>query len=190
MRLVIKNHLYYNVSCHGIQQKLFIFYPVLIEIMGAEMRIVTDRCIIRELTDGDAGELCEVLSDEWVMKYIEAPFDMNDTVKFIRSAGMSCPPMVYAIVWKQTEKVIGHVIFHPFGSDDYELGWILSMDMWGKGIAGEITKAMIDHAREKGISGLVIECDEAQNASRAIAAKFGFSYEGKFDDLDRFRLPL
>lgn len=190
MRLVIKNHLYYNVSCHSIQQKTVYFLSGVIEIMGAEMRIVTDRCIIRELTAGDAGELCGVLSDEQVMKYIEAPFDMGDTVKFIRSAGMSCPPMVYAIVWKQTGKLIGHVIFHRFESDDYELGWILSRDMWGKGIAGEITKAMIGLARKKGIQSLVIECDEAQYASKAIAAKFGFSYEGKFDDLDRFRLLL
>lgn len=63
---------------------------------------------------------------------------------------MCKPPLVYAIVWKITGKVIGHVIFHPYEKNDYEIGWILNKDYWGMGIADEVTKELIKHAKQLG----------------------------------------
>lgn len=154
------------------------------------MDFVTERCYIRNFNIEDVDDLYEVLSDESVMMYIESPFNKEQTKEFVREAGMCEPPLVYAVVWKLTGKVIGHVIFHPYEQSSYELGWILNKEYWGKGIADELTKALINYARCIGIGSCIIECDTKQNVSKKIALRNGFVYEGRIDNLERYRLIL
>ena len=154
------------------------------------MDLITERCHIRDFSMEDADDLYEVLSDENVMMYIERAFDRGRTKEFIRAAGMCEKTLVYAIVWKLTGKVIGHAIFHQYEESDYEIGWILNKEYWGKGIADEVTKELIKYARYLGIGSCIIECDTKQNASKSIALKNGFVYEGNADNLERYRLIL
>lgn len=152
------------------------------------MNLVTANCIIRSFTEDDACDLYETLSDEKVMEYIEPAFDMEETKNFIEEAGLCEPPLVYALVWKETGKVIGHVIFHLYEEDSYEIGWILNKNYWGRGIASELTGALVEYAKGLGIGSCVIECDAEQMASRRIALKNGFLYEGKDDGCDVYRI--
>ena len=138
----------------------------------------------------DVDDLYEVLSDGDVMIHIESTFDRERTKEFIQIAGMCEPPLVYAIVWKSIGKVIGHVIFHPYEEAAYEIGWILNKEYWGKGIADELTKALVDYGRDIGIGSCIIECDAEQSATKKIALKNGFVYEGIIDNLERYRLIL
>lgn len=154
------------------------------------MNLNTERCLIRNMMMTDADDLHQVLSDERLMFYIEQTFDLQKTKSFIQSAGVCKPPLVYAIVWKITGKVISHVIFHPYEKNDYEIGWILNKDYWGMGIADEVTKGLINSARDLGVESCIIECDERQIASQKIAIKNGFAYEGRSDNLERYRLVL
>ena len=154
------------------------------------MKLTTQRWLIRNMTMKDADDLYQVLSDERVMTYIEQPFDMERTKGSIQSAGLCEPPLVYAIVWKMTGKVIGHAIFHSYEKKDYEIGWVLHKDYWGMGIADEVTKELIKSARDMGAESCVIECDERQSASKKLAIKNGFAYEGKSEKLERYRLLL
>jgi len=152
--------------------------------------IETERLIVRNFTEKDVDDLFETLSDEAVMKYIEPPFDMEKTKEFIREAGLCELPLVYALEWKETGKVIGHVIFHPYEEDSYEIGWILNRRYWGKGIADEVTKMLVEHARKLQSNSCIIECDERQAASRHIALKNGFVYEGEDDGCSIYRLKM
>lgn len=154
------------------------------------MDLITDRCHIRNFSMEDVDDLYEVLSDEDVMIHIERVFDRERTKEFIQVAGMCEPPLVYAIVWKLTGKVIGHAIFHPYEESDYEIGWILNKEYWGKGIADELTKGLVNYARYIGTGSCVIECDTKQIASKKIALNNGFTYEGVIDNLERYRLIL
>jgi len=154
------------------------------------MDLITERCHIRNFSMEDVDDLYEVLSDKDVMIHIESAFDRERTKEFIQVAGMCEPPLVYAIVWKLTGKVIGHAIFHQYEESDYEIGWILNREYWGKGIADEITKELIRYARQLGISSCVIECDTMQNVSKKIALRNGFVYEGVIDNLERYRFIL
>ena len=154
------------------------------------MELITERCIIRNFCIGDVGDLYSVRSDDDVMKYIEPAFDMDKTLQFVQEAGLCDPPLVCAIVWKQSNKIIGHTIFHPFDQDAYEIGWVLNKDYWGKGIADELTKALVKYARHLDVKACIIECDAAQIVSKTIAQKNGFVYEGNIDNLDRYRLTL
>lgn len=152
--------------------------------------IVTKRCILRRISLEDAQDLYSVLSDGEVMKYIEPPFDMDKTLGFIKTAGLCDPPLVLAVEWKKTGRVIGHAVFHPYDELFYEIGWILHRDYWGKGIAGEITSALTARARDLKAAGCVIECDPRQTASGHIAVKNGFTYDGNSGGLDIYRKYL
>jgi len=154
------------------------------------MIIETERCIIRDLCMDDADALYEVLSDDEVMTYIEPAFDLEQTREFIKEAGLCEPPLVYALEWKDGRKVIGHVIYHQYEEDSYELGWIINRNYWGRGIADEVTKALVETAGRNGVRSCVIECDNEQAASRHIALKNGFLYEGEDDGCEVYRLNL
>ena len=154
------------------------------------MELATKRCLIRNFRPEDADDLHRVLSDEEVMKHIEAAFDMEKTKAFIRSAGLCQPPLVYAIQWNATGQVIGHAIFHVYEESDYEIGWILHRDFWGMGIASEVTEALLGYAKHLGAMSCIIECATQQEVSKRIAVRNGFIHEGTFENLERFRLEL
>lgn len=154
------------------------------------MNLQTFRCIIRNLIPDDANDLYETLSDEKVMEYIEPAFDMEQVMEFIEDAGLCEPPLVYALEWKENGKVIGHVIFHPYEEDSYEIGWIINRGYWNMGIADEVTKKLIEYAKNFGINSCIIECDSEQEASKHIALKNGFVYESEDDGCDVYRLKL
>ncbi len=152
--------------------------------------IKTERLLVRKFNETDTDDLFETLSDEAVMKYIEPPFSRNQTQKFILEAGLCEPPLVYALEWRETGKVIGHVIFHPYEEESYEIGWILNRNYWAKGIADELTKALVYYAKVHEISSLIIECDKEQVASKHIALKNGFVFVGEEDGCEVYRLDV
>jgi len=154
------------------------------------MYLKTERCILRTLTLSDAEDMYAVLSDEEVMRYIEPPFDMERTALFIREAGMCEPPMIYAVVWRETGRLIGHAVFHRYDASAMEIGWILNRNFWGMGIADELTRALVNKARTLNVESCVIECDARQAVSRHIAVKNGFVHEGTSDGLEIYRLRL
>ena len=154
------------------------------------MELFTKRCKIRNFRPEDTENLYEVLSDAEVMKYIEPVFDMEKTADFIKNAGLCEPPLVYAVEFNETEKVIGHLIFHSYENGGYEIGWVINKKYWGIGIANELTKRIIEYSKTLDIKSLIIEFDENQTVSKHIAEKNGFVYEGKTDDLEIYRLML
>ena len=156
--------------------------------MREKMQIVTDRLLVRRLTEDDADALFPVLSDPVVMRYIEPPFSPEQTKAFIRDAGLCEPPLVWAVLWRQTiansvvagsgaarqsasPVLIGHLIWHPWDESAMELGWILRRDFWGRGIAKELTAAVLERTDKD----VILECSPAQTATRHIAETFGFS---------------
>lgn len=155
-----------------------------------KMELFTKRCMIRNFRQEDEKDLYKVLSDAEVMKYIEPVFDMEKTTDFIKNAGLCEPPLVYAVEILETGKVIGHLIFHCYEKSDYEIGWVINRNYWGMGIADELTKAIVEYSKEADIESLVIECDENQAASKNIALKNGFVYQGKTDNIEVYRLML
>ena len=154
------------------------------------MNIETERMLIRNFCMDDTEELYQVLSDQETMTYIESPYTYEQTQNFIMEAGLSSSPLVFALVLKETGKVIGHVIYHTYDDTGYEIGWVINKKYWGAGFAREITEAMIHYSREMKAGSLILECDYHQAASKQIALKSGFQYEGRENNLDIYRLKL
>ena len=154
------------------------------------MNIQTKRLAVRNLTLEDCDKLFSVLSDAAVMAYIEAPFDYDKTVDFIKTCALCEPPKVYGIFLKANNELIGHLIFHLIRNDSYELGWIIAQRHWGNGYAGELTESVINYAKRKHISKLIIECDKRQTVTKHIAEKFGFVFTADEDNLSVYELEL
>ena len=140
---------------------------------------------IRRMEERDLAPLHELLSDEKVMRYLEAPYSKEKTARFLERAGLSDPPLIYAV--EKDGLFIGYVIFHDYDETGMEIGWVLHPKCWGKGVASALTGQLIERSRELKKQP-VIECVPEQETTRRLALKFGFDYEGRKDGIDVFRL--
>lgn len=139
----------------------------------------TKRLLIRPFREEDAEAWQPILSDPEVMRYLEAPFSLEQTRRFIREFGLCTPPLVWALMGKASGCPVGHLIWHPFGDGTMELGWVLGREHWGQGLATELAEALLGEAQ----TDAVIECLPEQAATRRIAEKLGFSCVGEKDGL-------
>ena len=140
---------------------------------------------IRKMEEHDLAPLYELLSNEQVMRYLEPPYSKEKTVRFLERAGLSDPPLIYAV--EQDGLFIGYVIFHDYDETGMEIGWVLHPTIWGNGVASALTGQLIERSRELKKQP-VIECVPEQETTRHLALKFGFEYEGSKDGVDVFRL--
>lgn len=91
--------------------------------------------------------------------------------------------MVWAIVYKETGKVIGSIGFSEDkirpGVNSKELGYSLSEEYWGKGLMTEAAARMVSYAFEVlHLDVLSITTRENNARSRRVIEKCGFKYEG------------
>ncbi len=148
----------------------------------------TARLHIRRFRADDLDDLFALLSDEEVMRYLEAPYTREATESFLRRFGMADKPLVCAVE-DHSGTFAGYIIYHPYDAGSYEIGWVLRKSLWGKGYASELTWCLIEHARTR-TDNLIIECLPSQTAAREIARKHGFSFVENRDGLDIYRLSL
>lgn len=150
------------------------------------MDLKTKRLLIRELNMADTDALHAILSDREVMRFIEPPYTRQQTAAFITENARSEVPLVYALESLKTGALIGHVIWHPYDSEAYELGWILGKAYWGKGYARELTEALLAIAKKE-LRDVVIQCTPEQASTRHIAEKQGFFFLGVENGLCIYR---
>ena len=136
------------------------------------------------MTEKDLGPLAELLSDARVMRYLEPPFSLEQSRTFLDEAGLSEPPLVYAV--EDGGGFVGYVIYHAYDEVSVEIGWVLAPLAWGQGYATELTNVLLGWAQAAG-KDAVIECVSEQVATRRIAERFGFSRVGESDGLIVFR---
>jgi ribosomal-protein-alanine N-acetyltransferase len=117
--------------------------------------IETERLILRELRDGDARTLVEMLSAPPVMRWLfgNAPMMADEVRRFI-SENFVFGKLAYglgALCTRETEYFVGFAGLLPcryLYEDDFELGFALREDSWGKGYATEIGAAQIAYGFE------------------------------------------
>lgn len=163
--------------------------------------IETSRLFLREVTNEDASDMLRYLSDKDVVKHMGLePFqsieDALDEISWYQSIHEDGSGIRWGITLKDSVKVIGSCGFLNRNTKHYraEVGFELSKEYWGKGIASEALEAVIkfgfDHYSFERIEAL-IEPDNVP--SQKLVEKQGFKREGllrhyeftcgKFDDL-------
>lgn len=163
--------------------------------------ITTERLHLRAATPADAKDMLLYLSDPEVMEYTGMePFqtteDVLDEIRWYRSLVEEGSGIRWGITHKETGKMIGSCGFHNREPKHFraEIGYELSREYWGKGIASEALQAVVrygfDHLRLERIEALI---EPENEPSLRLVEKNGFLREGllrhyeygrgKFDDL-------
>lgn len=150
------------------------------------MDLKTQRLSIRPFVMEDTDALFSILSDPAVMRFIEPPYTKSQTAAFITDQLRAEVPQAYALTENATGQLIGHIIWHPYDHEAYELGWILDKAHWGKGYATEVTRSLLDFAWG-GLKDVVIQCPPEQTVAASIARKNGFFFLGVENGLNVYR---
>jgi [ribosomal protein S5]-alanine N-acetyltransferase len=150
-------------------------------------RLETPRLLIRSWEPSDRPAFIAMARDPLVMRFVHhgEPYTDDEVEAFLaRQAkqvadfGVCMGPMVE----KATGRVVGLAGTQPLGkSDDFEIGWWLARDVWGRGYATEAGAAAMEHVfsvLDKPRAVAII--DPGNDASVAVATRLGMKHEGRF----------
>ena len=150
-----------------------------------EVRLETDRLLLRWFREDDFPALLAISSDAEVMKFIGGkPLTEFETWKsmaayighwYFRGYG------VWAVEEKSSGRLIGRIGFmNPPGWPDFELGWTLARASWGKGYATEGARRALAYAFTELNRDYVISCIAPENVnSIRVAERLGERVHGQ-----------
>lgn len=147
--------------------------------------IETDRLILRQFTEEDAGALFSLLSDKEVNRFLPMfPLrDIKEAEAYLRNRYITNSPgqrgFDYALCLKEDNVPIGYV--HVSGDDNHDLGYGLRKELWRKGLCSEACRAVIGRARQAGIPYITATHDvnnpHSGQVMQAIGMKYRYSYK-------------
>lgn len=156
----------------------------------------TQRLLLRNFVMADLDNLFSFYSDPEVVKYIpDAPRSYEETkdeMEWFMNGHPKFPQLgLWATIFKETDQFIGRCGLLPWTIDErneVEVAFALSKDYWGRGLATEAARGIVQYAfGTLKLSRLICLIDEANHASIKVATKIGMTLEkeGK-DEKGRF----
>ncbi len=158
------------------------FYPFPVESFE------TERLIIRKFTQADLNDVFEYCKNPNVARYVtwEPHRNLEDSQKFIDYAlstyakgGMD--PMAMVLKDDPSKKVIGSIGLIPVSPKNrtFELAYAMGEDHWGKGLAVEASKPLINFVfKTYAVERIQCRCDILNPQSSRVMEKLGMNYEG------------
>ncbi|MBH1942576.1 GNAT family N-acetyltransferase [Mobilitalea sibirica] len=151
------------------------------------MSIETDRLLLRRFLQSDAKSMFHNwTNDEDVCKYMRWPKhkNINETRDIIAGWINSYNKLsfyLWAITLKESDELVGSIVLFVVNENDHsgDVGYCLGKRYWGKGIATEALKAVLNYAFFK-INFNRIETYHSINnpASGKVMQKCGMVFEG------------
>ena len=161
--------------------------------------IETERLLLRLAKVSDAEAVYNNwVSDPQVSKFMRwnTHTSIDETKEWLAATearGFTDNVHDWLFVLKETGEPIGSGgVFYNSTCDALELGYCVMRPLWGKGIASEAAKAILQFATEKLGKTKIYACHAKENmASGKILEKLGFVYTGdtsyaKFDNSQKF----
>jgi [ribosomal protein S5]-alanine N-acetyltransferase len=158
----------------------------------------TDRLLLRQIQPNDVEALYAIFSDEEAMQFYgrEPHRSLDDTDELIRriQAHYAWRESIrWGIMFQGEDAVLGLCSFRHFdeGFHRAEMGYALHRAFWGKGIMFEAMSAILTYGfTELGLHRVEAIIDSANERSKALLRKLGFTYEGnlrqRYSFLDQF----
>ena len=148
-------------------------------------RLETERLIIRPWEAGDRDAFVGFTRDPEVMRYVHGgvPYSEDEIAEFLGRQARQLAEFdvcMGAMVEKETSRVVGVCGIQPLGTTgDYEIGWWLARDRWGRGYATEAGRAAMEHvlAMRPRVVAII---DPGNEPSKRVVARLGMHYEGRF----------
>jgi RimJ/RimL family protein N-acetyltransferase len=142
--------------------------------------VETERLVLRMLREDDFEAYARIFTDPEVTRYLGdgSPLDrfgawrslaFNVGHWALRGYGM------WAVEEKASGRLVGRVgAFYPEGWPDFEVGWALARDCWGKGYATESARCALAYAfTELGRDHVISLIHPANVASIRVAERIG-----------------
>ncbi len=150
-----------------------------------EVRLETERLVLRMWRESDAGPYAEMCADPEVMRYVggkpmTGPEAWRNLAMVIghwhlRGYGM------WAVEERAGGDFVGRVgCWQPEGWPGFEVGWVLRRNFWGRGFATEAARASLDYAfDELGQTHVISVIHPDNRASIRVAERIGEKLEGE-----------
>lgn len=156
--------------------------------------IVTDRLVLRSVFDSDLGPLHDIVfsSPEVMSKaFAGKPLTINEATNFFATSfdQDGNGKQLGVLTLKNSGTIIGFAGLlecSVLGQRDYEIGFVLGRDYWGKGYASEIGHAQIEYGFELlGCSRLLALVVPKNKASISVLLKIGMRHHSTVETKDR-----
>lgn len=146
------------------------------------MNITTPRLLIRTFEAQDCQAVYSYMSDKTVMYYMPEGVLNEDQVQNFVTENSNEQAKHFAIVFREQQRVIGHLVFHKyFGDHTYEIGWVMNPAYHNHGYASEAALALLDHGFNKmKLHRIIATCQPENIASYRVMEKIGMRQEGFF----------
>lgn len=152
----------------------------------------TDRLLLRPFLESDLADYYEIVGNP--NSALAAGFQTARTLEdaqFMLRRAMSTE-MVYALVEKRTEKVIGSIgLYEKMGKDgspiydESELGYVLNQAFWGRGYMPEAGAGLIDYVTKERLFQKIWASSLKDNErSQRVLIKLGFALVDQFQHSD------
>ena len=155
--------------------------------------IVTERLILRAFEAGDYPDVFEYQHEPLVNCFASMKLNTLDEAKNETAKKMKDSECTFAIVLRESYKVIGEIFAHPEGDeaaenkDTFSPCWMLNKDYHGRGYGYEAAKAFIDYLfTEKGARRIYAFTEDYNIASQRVCEKLGMRREGLFKEFISF----
>ena len=157
--------------------------------------LTTDRFVLRQTVPTDAEAFFAYLSDTEVMRYYggEPHQSVEETRAFLQRLQGNFGQrkgIRWAITFKDEDRLIGTCGLYHFDPDFHhgEIGYDLHRDFWGQGIMREAASAILTFAfTDLDLHRVEANIDIANERSKGLLLKLGFTYEGNLRERFSFR---
>jgi RimJ/RimL family protein N-acetyltransferase len=161
-------------------------------------RLVTERLVLRPWSIDDAGAALSAYGDAEVARWLAPEMDTVRDLAAMRlllqqwvaeDGRMRVPAGRWAIELRQDGHVVGGATLLPLAPDEeFEIGWQLHPDAWGKGYATETGLALARWAFEQGIEQVIAVVRPANKRAMATVRRIGMDWVGETEKYHHLRL--
>lgn len=142
----------------------------------------SERLHFRHFIDDDWPAYWRMMSDELIMKYIMGRSLTHEEAKKrfenLLSLNQQHPHIGYYILHDTVNQLAGLAKLEYIDQHSVEVGYCLMPNMWGKGLATEITLFLTSYARELSMYSRIIAYVNPENsASSKVLLKCGYRYQ-------------
>jgi RimJ/RimL family protein N-acetyltransferase len=149
--------------------------------------IESSRLILRRFIDADLAAFLAYLNDPQVARYQSWESYTEQQAREVIEKGKTLEPgqpgqwFTFALELKETHKLIGHVALKMEDDRQAEIGFTLSREYHGKGLALEAVTCVMDYAFNRlGLHRIKAITDCENDASVALLGRLGMRREGHF----------
>lgn len=155
--------------------------------------VKSERLVLRGPKQKDIEPILAIFNDDEVLKYYGVlPYDSEEKaqkqIDWFRELHDKQTGLRWVITLRGEDTYIGDVGFYDYEArhDRAEIGYILSKKHWGNGIMSEAINAALNY----GFNNLMLNrvqalIDPRNNASKRVAEKQGFRYEGTYREYEK-----